>query len=268
MPAHISRHKAPERPRHVWFVCDVLGIVCAAATWALVLSAAGVLLCVLLLPTRDVAYAVTHGTLFLLLAFLALAAHARTMLTDPGSVPVDTEPSTPGGPRCPLCGAVQLARAQHCLVCGRCIRRLHHHCPWVNNCVGEDNQKYFLLFSLYTALAGLHVLLLLCVPALRSYARGEWDVHGIPTPPSSLVFLFLVALKGFFLGSVTFAIQMHAICIDRTTIEQQQRERGRPGPGSAWMNWKAVFGHCLSSCSPGSAPLPPQNPRGQAGTTM
>ncbi|XP_027631145.1 palmitoyltransferase ZDHHC3-like, partial [Tupaia chinensis] len=148
-------------------------------------------------------------------------------------------------------------RAHHCRVCGRCVRKMDHHCPWVNNCVGEGNQKYFVLFTLYTALASLHLLLLLGVPVLRSFARGEWGAHSTFSPRGSLVFLFLVALKGFLFTTVMFSTQLYAICADRTRIEQLQRERGGRRR-SRWMNFKAVFGHRVSVAwiSPFAAPEP------------
>ncbi|XP_006876484.1 PREDICTED: palmitoyltransferase ZDHHC3-like [Chrysochloris asiatica] len=270
MPAGVPAHRALERtptfalcpavppgpPRplpeslhrrrcRIWFVCDPLGIVCAAGTWVLVLGAAGVMLSQRLIPSKDLVYTAANGALFHLLAFLGLVSHARTVLTDPGSVPLGST-AQPGAPRCQRCGSARPARAHHCSVCGRCIRKMDHHCPWVNNCVGEDNQKYFVLFTLYIALASLHVLLLLGVPVLRGYLHGEWDTNSIISPGGSVVFLFLVSLKGFIFTSVMFGTQMHAICKDQTRIEFLQRERARWGKGTRWMNLKAVFGHRVS----------------------
>lgn len=33
---------------------------------------------------------------------------------------------------------------------------MDHHCPWINNCVGERNQKYFLQFLVYVGLLAIY----------------------------------------------------------------------------------------------------------------
>ncbi|XP_004700684.1 palmitoyltransferase ZDHHC3-like [Echinops telfairi] len=262
VPAHRALERNPEFAPHpaippgprlpparrslrIWFVCDPLGILCATGTWGLVLGVASALLTQRLIPSGDVVYGAAHGVLFHLLAFLGLASHTRTMITDPGSVPLG-HPFRLGAPRCHRCGGGRPVRAHHCSVCRRCIRKMDHHCPWVNNCVGEDNRKYFVLFTFYIGLASLHVLLLLGVPVLRGYMRGEWGANSSFSARGSVIFLFLVSLKGFIFTSVMFGTQLHAICKDQTRIELLQRAPGRWGKGSKWMNLKAVFGHHFS----------------------
>ncbi|KAK0415806.1 hypothetical protein QR680_012129 [Steinernema hermaphroditum] len=55
-----------------------------------------------------------------------------------------------GGYRyCVKCSCVKPDRAHHCSVCGQCVLKFDHHCPWVNTCVNFYNYKFFILFLGY-----------------------------------------------------------------------------------------------------------------------
>ncbi|KAM8869733.1 palmitoyltransferase ZDHHC3-A-like isoform 4-T4 [Spinachia spinachia] len=172
----------------MWFIRDACGIVCAVITWMLVLYADFVVLFVMLLPSKNLTYSIVNGTLFNILAFLALASHLRAMCTDPGAVPkgnatkeyIESLQLKPGQVvyKCPKCCSIKPDRAHHCSVCKRCIRKMDHHCPWVNNCVGESNQKYFVLFTMYIALVSLHSLVMVVFHFLNCF-EDDWtrDQH-------------------------------------------------------------------------------------------
>ena len=55
---------------------------------------------------------------------------------------------------------------------------MDHHCPWVNNCIGENNQKYFVLFTVSVCLFVClqqhfcYVWIFTCVIKLKQVPRG------------------------------------------------------------------------------------------------
>ena len=44
---------------------------------------------------------------------------------------------------CSNCLIHQALRTKHCRDCKRCVSLYDHHCPWVGNCVGQNNRIYF-----------------------------------------------------------------------------------------------------------------------------
>ncbi|CAL1532311.1 unnamed protein product [Lymnaea stagnalis] len=242
--------------RHVWFVKDICGIVCAVFTWLLILYAEYVVMFVMLIHESSNIYSFIHGLIFNSLAFLAISSHLRAMFTDPGAVPKGN--ATKEGIeslglkkgevvyKCPKCISIKPDRAHHCSVCQRCIRKMDHHCPWVNNCVGENNQKYFVLFTMYICLISVHALYMAVTHFIFCVGK-DWKACSGMSPPATTIFLIFLIFEGMLFGIFTgimFGTQMSAVCTDETGIEQLKKEERERR--SRWLSIKGVFGHPFS----------------------
>lgn len=51
---------------------------------------------------------------------------------------------------CQRCLKTKPDRCHHCSQCNRCVLKMDHHCPWVANCIGFFNYKYFMNMLVYT----------------------------------------------------------------------------------------------------------------------
>mmetsp|Transcript_36533 Transcript_36533/g.91592 ORF Transcript_36533/g.91592 Transcript_36533/m.91592 type:complete len:311 (-) Transcript_36533:11-943(-) len=130
-------------------------------------------------------------------------------------------------------------RSHHCSMCGRCVMKMDHHCPWINNCVGLRNQKFFVLFLASTAL--------LCTVGLARAAqtliRTDWsDLHA-----RSIHTLVLAVLAAMFLlfAALLGGQHVYFVLANCTNVEQliaRQRHGNFTYDMGMWRNWKQVFG--------------------------
>jgi len=111
-------------------------------------------------------------------AIMLVICYVRSIITHPGTIPdretvghtlweyvpqdrgsdpfgVGTTETKRSGERrnCKWCAKYKPDRCHHCRVCRMCILKMDHHCPWIYNCVGFYNHKFFFLLLFYTVIA-------------------------------------------------------------------------------------------------------------------
>jgi hypothetical protein len=85
---------------------------------------------------------------------------------------------SPDATYCYKCGIVRPARCHHCSTCHRCVLGFDHHCVWLNNCIGYNNYRSFLLTLLFLMLSCWYGVALLFWPFYEPL-RAQVKEHGI-----------------------------------------------------------------------------------------
>eukprot|EP00727_Mastigamoeba_balamuthi_P006465 m51a1_g2439 hypothetical protein (318) ;mRNA; f:854937-856445 len=158
--------------------------------------------------------AVVQTGAYALVWTLGLLCFLRCALTDTNS---RRDVAEPGERSCQRCGAARPVRCHHCSICNRCTLKMDHHCPWVGNCVGFWNYKYFVLFLIYT-MALCVVTLGISMPhfihMFTSWDAWRPDMYNVMVAVQGLVaIVFGLAVLTLFCGHV------HLIARNLTTIE-------------------------------------------------
>mmetsp|Transcript_58954 Transcript_58954/g.118382 ORF Transcript_58954/g.118382 Transcript_58954/m.118382 type:complete len:290 (+) Transcript_58954:79-948(+) len=221
-------------------VFDVPGLIMAGVAWAMTLY------CLAALVVVGVSLEWPDAVLGVYAAFTALAlwAHAATMACDPGAVPRAARP-LPSAEHaetiCGRCDAYKPPNSHHCRICGRCVVRMDHHCPWLNNCIGAKNQKLFILFLVYT---WLQCTLAIGLVGAEFASCEEEKATGVCFPGMlggitlSLVVVCLLMLV--FVSSMLYN-QAYALRTGAGTIDRMKHRSAR-SLGLKPISLKGVFG--------------------------
>lgn len=188
-------------------------------TYSLILYADYVVTFVLLLPVYSIsATGMFHILLFNAACFMAAFSHWRAMTTDPGAVPINppAEESANPLPICRRCKSYKPRNAHHCSICKRCILKMDHHCPWVSNCVGAMNQKFFFLFLIYIFTSCAYALTI-TVTVFMKCAKEEFKSCGLADEEywggtSTIVCVSLLCLEAVIFGIFVTAMFFDQIC--------------------------------------------------------
>ncbi|KAJ8927152.1 hypothetical protein NQ314_020425 [Rhamnusium bicolor] len=218
------------------FVRDPCGIVCVLITYLAVFYADYVIIKWVVLQTMiDSLWGTFNVVMFNTVIFFLMIAHIKAVLTDPGTIPLpqnrvdfsDIHSSNSGcdfvnWTVCARCETYRPPRAHHCRICQRCIRRMDHHCPWINNCVGERNQKYFIQFLIYVGALSAYAVTLVIMSWMTECKDCTQD---IPLKQARIMHCVILLLESALFGMFVAAIlidQLQAILSDETAVEQVQ----------------------------------------------
>ena len=188
--------------------------------------------------------------LFLLVIFhlailLLLMAFISTMSTNPGEIPLYWgfyigDDDYKRKRYCLICNAFKPERSHHCSVCNVCVLNMDHHCPWVDNCIGFYNRKYFMqllifvvFLTIYVDISEIYFVINMALKLFKKQIKYSELFHiGYVIICSIIITMFL-------------KFHINLVLNNSTTIESLDTEHKKENQKfnlSKKENWEQVFG--------------------------
>ncbi|KAI9002702.1 DHHC palmitoyltransferase-domain-containing protein [Gaertneriomyces semiglobifer] len=121
---------------------------------------------------------------------------------------------------CITCQLWRTPRTSHCSTCDRCVENHDHHCPWIANCVGKRNYRYFYTFICACSILSIYIFAFSLIGLLRiSRATNQGFGHAITQRPVNFALMLYSVLIGWSVVGMT-CYHCWITCEGITTHEQ------------------------------------------------